>query len=230
MRSYRNLLIYADVRNSEGNCEVLDSSSILAVTKTDKENSRLIDVSTLRKNDVPLEAILQDHNYDCTSEFLTLTELAENIVTYMAGYVVKMLSKIVTCEECIEEIIATNDEANSKSYSYIKKRNLGPYLLPSFSVYKICMTSELTIRRQMFISKNTIPPNITEEVVNEVCRRLDHSNIFKRHTEHYLMLVKDTIKCYCKIRVNNLAKRHTQQIRGEQIRQQYTKLILFKNQ
>lgn len=124
MRSYRKLLIHADVRGEGGNCQVLDATSMLSINT--ERASTSVDMACLKKNDISIEnEIIAEHNYDITSNFVALSEYIENVVTYMGGYVLKMLNKTVKCEECLELLHASDEEIKSNNYAFIKRRNLG---------------------------------------------------------------------------------------------------------
>lgn len=92
MRSFRKLLLHSRITGQGGNCRVLDSTTVLSVSSsTVKVSEEFVDVSLYRKYGLDVESALIDHDYDIIPEFIDL--LACNVVTYIAGYVIKMLER-----------------------------------------------------------------------------------------------------------------------------------------
>lgn len=87
----------------------LDLTTILPI----KEKFQNIDVALTKKNDVSMEDILKDHDY-CLKLVPSLSAVAENVVHYISGYVVKMAKKKIYCSSCIE---ALEDETSSNLHS-----------------------------------------------------------------------------------------------------------------
>ncbi|KAL1493947.1 hypothetical protein ABEB36_009626 [Hypothenemus hampei] len=52
-----------------------------------------------------------DHDYDVLPVDLPLSSLTINIVTYMSGFVVKMLQKSLKCPKCILMCTLSKDDA-----------------------------------------------------------------------------------------------------------------------
>ena len=73
------------------------------------------------------DVLLEDHDYDCTSIYLPLTELSSNVVTYISGYVIKMLERRKICMEClVEGAISSNSEhLTNKKYMLIRRKDRG---------------------------------------------------------------------------------------------------------
>lgn len=125
MRTFRKLILHANVSGRGGNCRVLDTTSVLTVSSDNSRSSTMneIDISVMRKNNVSQEEYLADVEYDVIPEVISLTELSRNVVTYIGGYLIKMLMRTLRCEECIDLLIA--DDAEDNRYIFIKRRNLG---------------------------------------------------------------------------------------------------------
>lgn len=124
MRTFRKLILHANVSGRGGNCRVLDATSVLNVSSDSSKNiANEIDISVLRKNSVSQEEYLADINYDVIPEVISLSELSRNVVTYIGGYIIKMLMRTIQCEDCVDLLIA--DEIQNSSYTFIKRRNLG---------------------------------------------------------------------------------------------------------
>lgn len=111
---------------------------------------------------------------------------------------------------------------------------LGPYLYPSPGVFKICCKVEKIIKQTMFVCNNSLPSQtlIKDIVALATTKLFDQlTHLFSdRHIEHLLILFKNIVFCYCKIRLHNLSKKYTENIQGDLVRRKLTKLILFSHQ
>lgn len=125
MRTFRKLILHADVSGSGGNCRVLDTTSVINVSSGTGKNQTVnqMDYSVARRNNVSQEEFLAEIDYDVIPDVVSITELARNVVTYIGGYMIKMLIKTVHCEECADLLLA--DATDTSNYRFIKRRNLG---------------------------------------------------------------------------------------------------------
>lgn len=251
MRTFRKLILHADVSGAGGNCRVLDTTTVLTVTSGTKKDLSIneIDISSLKRNNLNLDDYLKEQNYDVLPELVSLSEYCETVVAYIGGYVVKMLNRTVHCEDCLDLLTTTDIE--DKAYLLIKKRNLGKLicyqlsrriyqfvflgglLFPSKGIIKICHETEIFIRKLMHLTDGSLPSqNLLMDIIINVSRRLVDrlSRLFTEHEEHHYILLKAAIHCYCKIRLHNLAKKYTEKIQGDLIRKKLSKLILFSHQ
>ncbi|XP_018571162.1 uncharacterized protein LOC108910899 [Anoplophora glabripennis] len=174
---------------------------------------------------------MQDHNYDVLSKTYSLTNYSENVVSYIAGYVIKMIKKTVHCEDCLSLLIEENPD--DPNYYLIKRRNLGAYLFPSKSLVLICSETEKFIRLLMNLKDDRLPSTdlVNNIVINVSAKLLPNlgRTVYSNH-EHSFHLLKMTIYSYCKIRCHNLAKTFTATVQGDAIRKKFSKLIIFHHQ
>lgn len=84
-----------------------------------------IDFAILRKQAADYNRIVEEHDYDLLPEHISLTDFCDNVVTYIGGYVIKMLTKILHCEECFDMILLEKDAVCQKKYTFMKRRDLG---------------------------------------------------------------------------------------------------------
>lgn len=124
MRSYRKLILNADISGHGGNCQVLETTNILTIDSGSRKIPLIqtVDISNVRRSDIPFNP-LEEHDYCLTKEYIDLTEYAQNVVTYMSGYVIKMLQKMVFCPDCLDQL--TNLSNEDPNYFLINSRNLG---------------------------------------------------------------------------------------------------------
>lgn len=110
---------------------------------------------------------------------------------------------------------------------------IGSYFKPSPAVNEICLKTEQFIRKLMFMTNNSLPgEDLVINIITQVSQQLIHKldSMFPTNCSHNFNLLKSIIYCFCKIRIYNLGKKHTEQIQGDNIRKTYSKLILFSHQ
>lgn len=178
-------------------------------------------------------AIDHDHPYVVALSYTTnLAEYATEIVSYIAEFIVRRLTKNIMCEPCIN---ALTD--NTKSAKFIQIKDRGSLIYPSASVVKICLETEKVIRFIMkekhditLNSKYTVH-NITQIVLLNLHREnifvdlINHCNDQSFLTYHRTHLMKSIIIKYINTRYFYIVKQTvvTQ-------RHVFNKLILFRGQ
>jgi len=127
---------------------------------------------------------------------------------YIAGFIVRSLSKVLSCEECVLALNETILDSPDPSVDKLScRKDRGGLLFPSGSVFKIISTTENIISREIVrISKL---PNISNLALQIQCIVLDklssHSlfpmldthfrdGVFLYGESHYLQLVKCIVK------------------------------------
>lgn len=204
--------------------------------------SSIDDISLVRKYnlDIPDEIEVEDQIIAFLPD---LSEISENVVAYIAGFVVKKIKKIIFCNECqiiLEESRASLDDTY---FNLLKQKNRGGLLRPSSDVIKICMVVEKKIRLLMSINSNKIPKesNFLEVFVSEVASSILHNKkMFQQIDDHIFdhglmenprcKIIKYIISIYAKIRIYSFAKKQTEAIKGELVRKKLSKIILFSGQ
>lgn len=130
VRSYKRLLLHADISDGSGNCRVLDTTSVLSVSSAVPSKRKIlmedIELNDIRKAYDSADSHFNKINnlsYDVVPSLIDLNEYNENVVTYMAGYVIQMVSKTIKCTACVDLLIA--DETGGRNYLLMDRRNLG---------------------------------------------------------------------------------------------------------
>ena len=189
------------------------------------------------------KTFLPDHDY---FQIHTLDLLSENVVTYIAGFIVKKMKKYVKCDKCLLalETVDNNIIYDDSSYMLLRRKNRGGLIRPSRHISKMLKYAEIKIRTFLNVTKNKLPNDryffdrfiykcyidLLQET--DIFQNLD-DHIFDISTfseNHKVMLIKMAINFYCKLRFHSIAKKQTDEERGVLIRKQYSKLILFQNQ
>lgn len=118
-----------------GNCTILDKTKNLAVQLNSKENH----LDIIDDNWKP-ESHLSDHDY--FESDTNITKFIEDTSHYIAGFVVKKISKLIQCSTCLASL--TTNSTNSSILISIKNR--GGLIFPSKSVVLVCQEVERIIR------------------------------------------------------------------------------------
>lgn len=166
------------------------------------------------------------------------TEFSQQIITYIAGYVVRTLGKTVKCNECISAL-NINKNHTSDIFDFISFKDKGGLVYPSNDVIQICKVAEIEIREIINKSQNfNIRPSVTKpHIINNILRRFVNSNIFSTiaihqfdqlPTENHLVnLMKAVASTYIDVRLHYLTTHLKTTTTKRQI---YIKLILFQGQ
>ncbi|KAG8176821.1 hypothetical protein JTE90_003449 [Oedothorax gibbosus] len=77
-----------------------------------------------------------EHDFCDFPNSQNLGELSQNIVNYIAGYVVKMAERELACEECIAAL--QGDPSSSNCLDLLMRKTRGGLIFPSKGVITIC--------------------------------------------------------------------------------------------
>jgi len=103
--AYKWLLMRHNVQGGLGNCSVQDGTSLLSVTAdsigvSDAQQDTL-GLSVARMYDLQSRPpVSTDHDYADVPNTAMLSQYKKAIITYMAGYVVKMVKRKISCNDC----------------------------------------------------------------------------------------------------------------------------------
>lgn len=236
MGAYKRLLVRGEVReHGVGNCIPLDqvpvlvSSSRINVSDT-PEGQINLSLPGYKENDSSLTditSIWRDHEYLVNS--VVLTEFSEQVVTYIAGFVIRHLQKIIKCVICVGAL--SGNKANFLN-SLIRQKSHGGLMYPSKDVVKICLKAERCLRMCANLNKKHILDILTNQVLSDC---LEHhifenlnNHLLENPVNHKYFLVKSICYKYFNVRLHFIAKKESYHMNP--LRQQMTKLILFKGQ
>lgn len=162
----KKILVHTELRNEQnGNCIPLEHISILHVSSVNKISksediinmtsrlSRMVNDTTICTNEDKKKDqfhIIVDHNY--LTDIREISEFSQNVIEYIAGYVVKQLKEKLHCEECLN--VLTDIDVNNNNLISVKNIRQGTLIQPSKDVITICNKCERIIRHAVHISKN----------------------------------------------------------------------------
>ena len=164
MAAYKRLLLRHKV-SASGNYTALDATNILhAVKDTTTINhvnadSDVSDITTIRRYDLTLRLEPQqtDHDYVDAPNFYS-SSYKEAAVGYIAGFVVIMVKRSVTCESCIDALVE-KDPNDAKFNSLVKHKNHGGLIEASASVYQICQSTQSNVWQECLIQQGETYPH-----------------------------------------------------------------------
>ena len=130
--------MHIELKDSDkGNCiplediSILNCSSALDLINATSSRQKLCD--DFDESEDTDEYLIDHWLFDESS-----TELSNQITTYIAGNVIKYLSKKLKCEECVEELHATEV---SSSHRFVQYKDEGGLAYPAKDVIAICKKS-----------------------------------------------------------------------------------------
>jgi len=224
--AYKSIIVHAEVKSpSSTNCMALDDTSILRVSstqsKTENSQSELLDLLCSAGTDIEED-----------DEIITLYqhgEFIDDIVSYIAGFVVRKMNKVILCETCLNELKA--DKSASK---LLDRKNRGGLIKPSNDVISLCKIAEKVIRSYQGICQNNVVNKMTLIAMTRISIERYFQNLSfhildqESINNHLLQLIKLIFNFYITIRLHHINS-STNEI-DVKIRSYYTKLILFKHQ
>ena len=225
--AYRALLSHAGVSiagSSKANCAPQDSTSILNVMDTKSDES----VSS-----ITFESALIDHTY---SKFEGLGIFVEGILEYIAGWIVRSVSKSVSCQQCAPALVRPVEQCTS---SLLTLKNNGGLVVPSISVVRIVRECELVTRSSVNVKK--VVSGEWEKMLLPKFMNAMPSDLFPELAEHSLetaegiethiyILTKLICQRYLTLRRHHVVRLNNLKLTGVKVRHQLNKTVLFKNQ
>jgi len=238
MAAYKRLLIRHNVKNGMGNCILRDSTVVLNVTPTAIGSPTAINLARkydLIVRDHPIES---DHDYADIPNFETISEYKEAAVSYIAGFVVRMIKRRLQCMACENALT----DKSGKVHKFVALKDRGGLHKASDSVVSVCLETEKSFQRLLKLNEGQLPQGfgVSSALASSVlsnCAGLHlfadlHCHQFDTTVDdnHVHCLIKLASSCYTKIRLFHLGKEKTSSITGPKVRKRMSKLILFNHQ
>lgn len=225
--AYRCLLVHADVKAPTTANVAPDMDGITALRhqgNLSKENDDTEEVDSLQLDTFQSFA---DHDYLGATH--GLTEFSAEIVQYVGGFIVRVVSKKLTCSDCLDILV---DDHVTSLLVFI--RNNGGLIMPSLFVRHALNCAESTFRHEtkqpQKATVQRLVLNAFKSFIQKHQGSLSQTGHYKDSPQHVITLTRLIIKEYMTLRLRELCKRLTEKNRGAYVRAQLTKQILFKNQ
>jgi hypothetical protein len=228
-----------------------DETSMLTQTITSSlnrevQNISLDDIHIIKKYGLDVRDLeIGEHDY-AIPQLPELSLLTQNVVGYIAGFVVRMIKRHIKCDECVIALhsVASSSSTMDDALLLFEQKDRGGLIKPSDDLLSAFLTTEKFIKKFLIISDQKLPNDnnfyntfshlMAMKIFGEnklffsLAEHVDNCSILEEN--HIMRLLKVAVLCYTKIRLFHVAKKQTQKIRGELIRKQLSKLILFSHQ
>ena len=242
----RILLRNAIVSSKYANCTPFDAQSVGSVysLKWSKRCSPVMEtVATDEQDDTDCNLLFAQ------LDSFTLTAYQENIITYIAGFVLRKVMKKISCAVCASTLIEQDLSISSPTnLDLIVSKNRGGLVIPSQSVVKIIACSEKAFRvavtgcdsgdkissnaRLLSLLTATIHRQLLDAPVFLSLNDHDLSHDLATEDMHSTQLQKKIVAKYLSIRLHTYGKHYTKSViqkSKEGVRQQHNKLVLFSH-
>jgi hypothetical protein len=177
-----------------------------------------------------------NNNYSTTQ----LQPLVENTLVYMSGFIVRKLLKKLTCTNCRELLVSTEQSKIYKeSFILLETKQCGGLITPS----DFCITTILLAEKHLrnmgnihnimhCISQLKLQRNVIKEICNT--NKLFNAERHMIETQsgienHIYSVIREMVSVFLKIRHHHIVKSHNIKEKGLSVRHNLTKTILFKN-
>ena len=158
------------------NCISQDDTEMLSNEEgqSDAESSsiKIDDVIIVRKYNLVLreKPAATDHDYCDVGNSIKLSELQTLAVSYIAGYVVRMVERKVHCMKCLAALTTMKEKI---TYLFVMFKSNGGLKLSSW-LLKICEETEKCVMRMLNVNQGRLPhgmglPGTIVSTVLQVC-------------------------------------------------------------
>lgn len=142
--TFKRLMLKHNVKNVKGNCLELDNTQLIFNSDSLISSELSMDnISFIKKYSIDINDLISNtEDFHGIIKFIpSVSDLSENPVAYVAGFVVKSLKKIVRCEICNSVLECLGSSTNIRYFKLLNAKNWGQVsglVKPSKDVVKIC--------------------------------------------------------------------------------------------
>lgn len=243
----RQLLFKNSVTGSvTANCMLFENLSTPAF-EFRSENRQKKEVT---ENDIDIEKIATYINY---LDNKNLTDVQENVIFYISGYLVRNLIKNTSCNDCINILLFNDSNTVSSDHSYNAPTESFTFFTSFITRGGLVYASDIIFRIVSFCEKQfrvfldidniyTTKTNIKQLLINTAIHHFSskihlfkppHPVVQELFSEecHEIQIIRKVIEVFLKVRMHHHSRLINLKIHGSAatVRQKMTKLILFKN-
>ena len=231
------LLMHAEIKVADGNCELLGAVSILNPSKR-----KICERNPLIQHEESLDDAIFEELEELDDEFEEddpYFKLRENVIGYISGFVTKMIQKQVHCNTCTSACLAEVAGAHESALRLFFLKQRGALLTPSADVTEICFQADKQIQLLNSVSDILLRSNLKQTVVSLTLKKLQVDNLFfvlNDHAHDNCSSFDTKIKLVSQIIVNYLRVKKFYFMKLENdnhttnIRQKLNKIILFNRE
>ncbi|KAH7940710.1 hypothetical protein HPB49_003747 [Dermacentor silvarum] len=161
-------------------------------------------------------------------DYFALSEYSGEVVQYIGGFVVRSLTKKLSCAECAALLVS--DTVHSL---FTTLKDNGGLIEPSKFVHAALHASECVMRQHTDVheeSIETLTLKAFQEFAHLNTNMLQQIHHYHEELQHIINLAKVLQAKYAALRLRAIGRRITEQSRGAYIRHVMTKRILFLHQ
>lgn len=240
--AFKKLLVHNEVKSLDSaNCSavynipILHYSSATSETIINSSTNETIDINSaeIQREYKEFEdscKIAEYHSYSIPTEIhgYIYSQFTDRIIVYIAGWVVKKLSVILHCLNCVHSLRA---DTNDSIYNLIQVKDRGSLRYPSHDVIQICRFCERMIKFYLIKKETRTASYICNTILNQLdihnlfLSIIDHCNKQTALYNHRVRLIKCIIQQYVKVRYHYIAKQKNNTSESKRII--FNKLVLF---
>lgn len=171
--------------------------------------------------------------------------ITNNVLYYIAGFIVKKLVQIIKCQGCISNIIqkVSENEKTLTGFSIlIDLKDNGGLVYASHDLFKIVCATEKEFSMIIGDDRTKIPKKGSyNDIVQRVTRKFLHNSVLPLNNRcfddveigvqppHRIQLISTICKKYLTLRMFSHSDKLSKQMIARSQRQRLTKLIQFRN-
>ena len=242
--AYKRLLVHQKVKEvATGNVTPQEPFELLGISSHIESEQRKLEDEIMIGSSVSGESVLAektDHDYSDIPDLAHLSMYVENVVLYIAGFVVKRVLAKISCVQCMSAV--TVDTLDDAASSLLTRKNRGGLMLPAPDVVLVCKVCERVFRTWFHSNAGKLPAGdkVKARLINDVLRFVLDVEVFSCLDDHVLendilndhrtRLVKLVCNQYLAVRLFHAGKVLTRQMQGDRVRSVLSKTIIFKGQ
>ena len=181
----------------------------------------------------------KDHDYSDAPNMVELSDNKEAAISYITGYVAKMVSKKIRCTQCVAALTTTEE---SMPDMFVTWKSNGGLNVPTHGLLYVCEETEKCIERMLKETGGELPrrTGLSIAMASAVLNVCVNSGVFSelhRHMfdssamdNHVFSLIKCCSQSYLSIRMHHLSNMRNMCMHEKVVRKQYSKLVLFNHQ
>jgi len=180
------------------------------------------------------EDVFMDHDYFMQNNWC-FTEYTSELITYIAGFVVRTVTRKINCLCCKQLFISRETQRKLDIYrtdKLLQQKNRDDLCQVSRDIIAICKTAEKTLRANQHISCKT--KNILHVLIHQSERCLPSHilntdiHIFRQKFDYRSQLIRLILKIFFNIRFKHETATYINFT--QRVRMRNNKLTLFQNQ
>jgi hypothetical protein len=153
--------MHHQIKADGGNCMRLDSTNLLQakLTAESDESLSISEVAQARKYNLTADCsddVDKLPDIQGAAQFIsssTSSEYRSAVVTYIAGFVCRMVKKQIKCARCCHAL----SDGEHQVHPFIRQKDKGGLIKPSPDTVAVCTETDQNIRRILITTRNKLP-------------------------------------------------------------------------